>query len=128
VIWKTGDKLVLTHGERTVAATVKLASPCGRSLMLAFEALLGGYAGMMPVLRHTDGEYRDLITTSVVTLAPFGSPAVHILRGGSALCGIPGVPCEWPEGHRWTDEAKADVATCSGCRGKVEEAGRALVR
>lgn len=43
---------------------------------------------------------------------------VHILRHGRTLCGMPGVPADWPEGHKWVglnDEGLADDATCRKC-------------
>jgi hypothetical protein len=66
-IWKTGDSLMVSFKGRRVLGQVKLASENGRSLMLEFDAMLGGYVGMMPVLEE-DGVFRDLITKSVVTL------------------------------------------------------------
>jgi hypothetical protein len=30
-------------------------------------------------------------------------PAIHHLHGGVTPCGMPGVPSDWPEGHRWSD-------------------------
>jgi hypothetical protein len=66
-IWKTGELCSITFAGRTVRGQVLLASPNGRSIMLEFEALLGGYAGRMPVLEE-EGEFRDLVTKSVVVL------------------------------------------------------------
>lgn len=40
--------------------------------------------------------------------------AIHILRYGSALCGFPGVPRDWPPGHFWVHEGDAD-ANCTAC-------------
>ncbi len=43
---------------------------------------------------------------------------VHILQYGRSLCGLPGVPRDWPEGHQWVsiqDECVADDATCRKC-------------
>jgi hypothetical protein len=64
---KKGDKVKLTYGGETVEAEVLIASGNGRSLMLTFDALLkpeglraGGFAGMLPVLREDDGQYRDI--------------------------------------------------------------------
>ena len=53
--YKTGDAVEISHNGRTVEGTVILASSNGLSLMLQFEAMLGGHVGMMPVTM-TDGE------------------------------------------------------------------------
>lgn len=72
-IWRTGERVRITTGGRTVDGTVILASPNGRSLALGFEALLspmgglGGYAGMMPVMWN-EGAFRDLIQGAPVAL------------------------------------------------------------
>jgi hypothetical protein len=58
---KTGDLVTITYDGRTVAGVVKLASGNGASLMLEFEAILGGFVGMMPALRDDAGTYRDLV-------------------------------------------------------------------
>jgi hypothetical protein len=64
---RTGDPVSVTLEGRTVDGVVTLASANGRSLMLAFDAMLGGYVGQMPVLdAEGSGEYRDLLTGSVV--------------------------------------------------------------
>lgn len=61
-IWKTGDQARIIYEGRTVLGSVKLASPNGHSLMLEFDAILGGFAGMMPALMDDrEGIYRDLI-------------------------------------------------------------------
>ena len=57
---KTGQAVRITCAGRTVDGTVALASSNGRSLVLIFEAVLDGHAGMMPVSRHDDGSYRAL--------------------------------------------------------------------
>ncbi len=41
---------------------------------------------------------------------------VHILDQGFALCGLKGVPAEWPEGHRWVRLDEKKRATCPGCK------------
>jgi hypothetical protein len=41
---------------------------------------------------------------------------VHVLCGGFALCGIPGVPADWPDGHRWVRKEDRGRATCSICK------------
>ena len=69
---RKGDVVQVTYEGRTVEATVLLASSNGRSLFLEFDALLGGYAGTMPVLQ--DGtqphRYRDLVTGRRVEVQP----------------------------------------------------------
>jgi hypothetical protein len=49
-IWRTGDAVKITCEGRTVSGSVKLGSGNGRSLMLEFDAILGGCCGMMPVI------------------------------------------------------------------------------
>jgi hypothetical protein len=66
-IFKKREWVRLTFESRTVKAKVVLASPNGESLMLSFDAMLGGYAGQMPVL-WVDGAFRDLITSQLVTI------------------------------------------------------------
>lgn len=64
--------MVITFDNQTSEGLVVLASANGRSLMLAFESMLGGYVGLMPVLWVEEpmivrlrskggGEFRDLI-------------------------------------------------------------------
>jgi len=64
---RTGDPVVITYDSRTVRGTVKLASSNGRSLVLEYEAILGGFLGIMPALMDDDGSFRDLL---------FGRPIV----------------------------------------------------
>ena len=40
---------------------------------------------------------------------------IHLLDGGRALCGQPGVPRDWPANHRWAAEADADKVNCPEC-------------
>lgn len=40
---------------------------------------------------------------------------VHILRGGRAMCGMLGIPRDWPEDHRWVKWHEAKDATCKRC-------------
>jgi hypothetical protein len=63
---RTGDPVIITYEGRTVSGHVILASPNGKSLMLEFEAILGGFVGMMPVLEREDGDYHDLLSGNVV--------------------------------------------------------------
>jgi len=65
---KAGDRVRITYRGRSVVGKVILASANGASLALEFEAFLGGYAGMIPVMRDGDGIYRDLIASEPVQL------------------------------------------------------------
>lgn len=67
---RPGDQVHVTLDGQSATAVVLFASQNGRSLMLQFDALLGGYLGLMPVLRGADGQFRDLIRSEVVTLVP----------------------------------------------------------
>ncbi len=66
-IFKTGDAVSITHEGRTVKGSVLFASGNGVSLALSFEAILGGYVGMMPILME-DGVFRDLVKGQPVHL------------------------------------------------------------
>ncbi len=65
---KRGDFVWIEHEGQRVRGMVSLASENGNSLMLLFDDMVGGYLGMMPVLREGDGEYRDLIKGEIVKL------------------------------------------------------------
>jgi hypothetical protein len=67
---KTGDPIWIDYEGRTVEGTIMLASDNQLSLMLGFDAMLGGHLGMMPVLRDGDGVYRSIITGEAVAIAP----------------------------------------------------------
>lgn len=66
---KTGDKVWIGYEDRNVAGVIILASANEQSLMLGFEAILGGCVGMMPVLMQ-DGVYRSLFTGEAVAVVP----------------------------------------------------------
>jgi hypothetical protein len=63
-VWKTGDLVRITYEGRSVDGAVKLASPNGLSLMLEFDAILGGCVGMMPVL-YEGGQFICLLNYDV---------------------------------------------------------------
>jgi hypothetical protein len=65
--WRKGDAVRVTFGERTVDAEIIIASENHHSLAVTFDAILGGYVGMMPIL-WTGDHYADLVTGQVVTL------------------------------------------------------------
>lgn len=69
IIWRAGDSVRIGFGGRSVDGSVMFGSKNGRSLILKFEALLGGYVGTMPVLwSEADGAFLDLLTNRRVTL------------------------------------------------------------
>lgn len=81
-VWKTDEQVRITVERRTVDGVVVLASPNGKSLMLAFDAMLVGHAGMKPVLWAGmmpvlwDGERYAMIMGGgeTVELAPMEGP------------------------------------------------------
>ncbi len=40
---------------------------------------------------------------------------VHILHAGYALCRFPGIPRDWPPGHKWVSILEKADATCPHC-------------
>jgi len=60
MIFKTGDHITIAADSRIVPGIVLFASENGHSLMLQFEAILCGHAGMMPVLQEPDGGFVSL--------------------------------------------------------------------
>jgi uncharacterized protein (AIM24 family) len=61
-IFKKGDIINLTLDDKTVQATVYLASPNGISLFVSFDDYLGGYLGKMPILYNQQiNAFTDLI-------------------------------------------------------------------
>ena len=67
--FKTGDEVMITCRDRTVPGVVMFGSSNGKSLMLAFEAILDGHVGMMPVSVHDDGSVEAVMTGSLILLA-----------------------------------------------------------
>jgi hypothetical protein len=59
-ILRKGSRVLITYKGREVEGWVIVASDNQHSLMLGFDAMLGGFVGMMPVLDNGDG-YRDLV-------------------------------------------------------------------
>lgn len=77
-VWKADERVTVTFAGRTVDATIELASFNGHSLALRFEALLGGYAGLMPVLwRGFTRGFVDLIHEEPVVIAERPEKAVQ---------------------------------------------------
>jgi hypothetical protein len=54
---REGDRVDLATDERAVPAVVELASDNGRSIAVAFEAIVLGYVGHMPIRLDDDGHW-----------------------------------------------------------------------
>lgn len=67
-IYKKGDRVLIEAGSRTVSGTILIASPNGVSLMLQFEAMIGGHVGMMPVMHQADDCYASIMDGQTVRL------------------------------------------------------------
>lgn len=62
------DPVVVTFEGRTVTAAVVAKGKDGTALALAFEAILGGYVGWMPVLWDPATGYTDLLGGRLVAI------------------------------------------------------------
>jgi len=51
-------------------------------------------------------------------------PRVHIVHGGFAICGKPGLPGKWSDGSRHVRLEEAALATCDVCVGRAPEIPR----
>lgn len=67
-VLKRDDLVTATYQGKTVDAVVQLASPNGKSLIIRFEAMLGGHLGVMPVLQDDEGDYWSLMEGNQITL------------------------------------------------------------
>jgi hypothetical protein len=67
---KTGEPVIITYEGKTVQGFVRLASPNGAAAVLAFEAILGGFVGLLAVSIDDDGSATDLIFNRPVTITP----------------------------------------------------------
>lgn len=47
---------------------------------------------------------------------PAAEQVIHVLDGGVSICGMPGLPKDWPEGHRWVRINEAHMASCEVCK------------
>lgn len=57
---KTGDRVWIKYEGREIEGAIAVASQNGKSLALIFDAMLGGYVGMMPIVEHRGG-FIDLV-------------------------------------------------------------------
>lgn len=67
-ILKRDDLVTATYQGKAVDAVVQLASPNGKSLIIRFEAMLGGHLGVMPVTQDDEGDYWALLEGHQITL------------------------------------------------------------
>lgn len=66
--FQSGEPVEIVCDERVVEGIVAFASSNSVSLMLSFDAIIGGHVGLMPVGRGGDGIYRSVMDGSEVTL------------------------------------------------------------
>ena len=60
--FKKGQAVTITMEGRTIDAKIILASGNNKSLAVSFDALFGGYVGMMPILYDDEKKfYKDLV-------------------------------------------------------------------
>lgn len=72
-VWKKGDVVRITFEGQSARAEVLLASGNGKSLMLQFEAIVGGFVGMMPVLwNDATGSFEEIVGHLPVEVAEEG--------------------------------------------------------
>ena len=68
-VFQRGDFVRIGADGRTVDGMVTLASPCGKSLIVMFDAMLDGHVGAMPLLwSEGDACFVALITGHPVIL------------------------------------------------------------
>jgi hypothetical protein len=65
---RRNDSVRITYDGRTVDGVVTLASLNGRSLVVAFEAMLAGHVGAMPVFQADDGSFHALISGAPILI------------------------------------------------------------
>lgn len=65
---KIGDRISIQYNGRTVPGEVTLASKNGLSLMIEFDAMLGGHVGTMPVTMKSVTEGFSIIDGTLVTI------------------------------------------------------------
>ena len=63
-----GDAIEIVHEGRAVEGTVIFASPNSLSLMIGFDAMLGGHVGMMPVTMRDATNGYSIVDGTEVTI------------------------------------------------------------
>lgn len=59
--FRAGEAIVITTDTgRQVEAIVQVASKNGRSLILGFDAMIGGWVTQLPAFQEDDGNWRSL--------------------------------------------------------------------
>ena len=67
-LYTKGDAIEVSCEGRTVEGVVIFASANGLSLMIGFEAMLGGHAGMMPVTMRDATSGYSIIDHTEITI------------------------------------------------------------
>jgi hypothetical protein len=67
-VYRKGDAIEVVHEGRTVEGNVIFASPNGLSLMIGFDAMLGGHVGMMPVTMRDATTGNSVVDGTEVTI------------------------------------------------------------
>jgi hypothetical protein len=65
---KLGDQVLISVDGRVLDGEVLLASANGKSLLIGFDAMIGGHLMQMPLLLEHDGVYRSIIDGTEVAL------------------------------------------------------------
>jgi len=65
---KTGTKVRVTYGDKSVEGAVVLANESGSALAMRLEGLIDGHVGFMAVNRDAEGIYHAVINGHVVTV------------------------------------------------------------
>jgi len=79
-VWKLGEPCEIRCPDgRKVPAIVQLASDNGWSLALAFEAIIGGWVAMMPLLWSAERQRFEDFRGEPYELAPIGAGDVSAL-------------------------------------------------
>jgi len=91
------------------------------------HTVVGQHVRLMPPMdlsKETVGKVWEVVASSA-SFVELEGVTMHILKHGISHCKMPGVPGEWPEGHRWMSFESANLraaATCPECR-RVEGLG-----
>jgi hypothetical protein len=83
---KRGDFVEVDSGADVIRAMVTLASPNGRSIMLMFDGMIGGFLGMCPASLEDDGQWRAIngMPLTITFLRPSESRSAASGRRGGA--------------------------------------------